>query len=541
MVGRARGRRSAALVIVALLAATAGLLATGGRAARADTPPPPQFNFTWSASSVVPGPGDSNIQDAPDSSVFATGAPGELCQSYRLFPPPDSPTSIGIYQGAVGLTGPLLLDLSDLLFSQCVEGVPQATIDALVADPGAYYIQLDTVDFPDGATRGQLSLQVPTINVVVASAVCPPDVTFPASAKTIAKECGAIALPGQGFPAQPGFTSTGFAGTYAYDDVVQGAGGFDEDLSSSFVAGGGTCDPQTHICNFGLAPYQFLVPVGVITVDPTVTPKGFKLADAAVTIDNETGVSITRGPNGHLSIDMTGRYQGDVNVTYYFTASPKLTPPVELAPTVDLLQAPVAADGGIALNLQYGAIEQGNAPISYALQVQTDGHTYKAVTTSTKPFATLREQAGHSYRFRVQATDQFGVASPWVVGPTIRLDTLQDTSPAIAYSGQNGGWTAAKSPGAYGGTTTSSSDGTALAQVTFTASEVALVMPLGPAAGTAFLQVDTSFQTLGLGAATYQPRQEVYTQAFGFVGTHTLQLQPSGNGRIDLDAIVILH
>ena len=62
---------------------------------------------------------------------------------------------------------------------------------------------------------------------------------------------------------------------------------------------------------------------------------------------------------------MTGRYQGNAAVTYYFTGSSKLAPPTAVAPTVDLAQAPVASNGGIALSLQYGATEIGNTPVSY--------------------------------------------------------------------------------------------------------------------------------------------------------------------------------
>ena len=103
--------------------------------------------------------------------------------------------------------------------------------------------------------------------------------------------------------------------------------------------------------------------------------------------------------------------------------------------------------------------------------------------TTTKPLGTVHEPAGHSYRFRVRATDQAGVSSAWAVGTAVRLDTLQDTDPAIQYFGFDGGWTTAKSPGAYGGTTTSTSDSSASAQVTVTASEVGLAMPLEPGGG----------------------------------------------------------
>lgn len=40
---------------------------------------------------------------------------------------------------------------------------------------------------------------------------------------------------------------------------------------------------------------------------------------------------------------MTRRYQGRADISYYFTGSPKLAPPIAVGPTLDLAQAPVAA------------------------------------------------------------------------------------------------------------------------------------------------------------------------------------------------------
>ena len=147
-------------------------------------------------------------------------------------------------------TGPLVLDLTSYLFDEsCVEGVPQSTIDALVANAANYYIQIDSNDFPDGATRGQSQFEQPLIPISVASWLCPPDVSFPADAKTIAKECGGMALPGQSFVGPAGYTSTGVAGSYVFDDRIQGPGGFNEDLNDSSIDGAGSepDDPFLHL------------------------------------------------------------------------------------------------------------------------------------------------------------------------------------------------------------------------------------------------------------------------------------------------------
>ncbi len=520
----------------------AGLVAAP-RPVRADTPPPAQFDFTLSVSNVVPGPGDPSLQDT-SGNLFETDTPGELCFSLG-FLNLQAPASMGIYAGAAGVAtaDPPVVDMTDELFgTQCAEGVAQATLDAMAADPAGYYLQIYEYG-PDGvtpfaATRGQLFLEAPTIPLLVASWFCPKGTAFPVSLKVRTKVCGGIATPGQGFFPPPGFTSTGFAGTFAFDVEITGMGGYDQDLSDSSIAGGGTCDPTTHVCQFGPAPYFFNAPAGPLTIAPTLFPAGLKLADTEVTVGNETGTPVTIGPAGHVTIDMTGRYQGQPEVDYYYAGPTRLAPPTAFAPTAYLSQAPIAANGGIAVALQYGAIELGNGPVSYTIQASTDGHAFQVVATTNKPFASVRETAGHRYVFRVRATDQFGDTSAWATGSAARLDVIQDTSPALLYSGT---WATTKTGSAYGGTTTGSSDSGSQVSLSFTASDVALVMPLAPADGNAQLTVDSQFTPLNLSSATTQPRQEVYLQTFGFVGPHTLLLQPSGNGQIDLDAIVILH
>jgi hypothetical protein len=182
----------------------------------------------------------------------------------------------------------------------------------------------------------------------------------------------------------------------------------------------------------------------------------------------------------------------------------------------------------------------GNAAATYQVQVQVDGHAGQSVVTTTKPFATVREPAGHRYQFRVRATDQFGTASPWSQGSTDTLAVVQDSSSTITYSGSGGGWTTAGSTGAYGGTTTSSSDSSGLASVVVTGNEIGLVMPLEPGGGHAVYQGPNGQQTINLLGSSLTPRQTILIDNFGSNSSQQLYLQPNGDGRIDLDAIVVL-
>jgi hypothetical protein len=116
-------------------------------------------NLTGAAE--VPGPGD------PDGSGIAR---------VRLFPN-DSSTSMvcfgikvedimlpavaaHIHVGAPDVAGPIVIGLTPPDASGQSEGcvtADKALADAIYNDPGAYYINVHTVDFPAGAVRGQLT------------------------------------------------------------------------------------------------------------------------------------------------------------------------------------------------------------------------------------------------------------------------------------------------------------------------------------------------------------------------------------------------
>lgn len=68
-------------------------------------------------------------------------------------------TSVRIHRGAPGATGPAVLNLSQAReggWKNCV-GRSEWTEDRLENNPAAYYIQINTSDYPNGAIRGQFA------------------------------------------------------------------------------------------------------------------------------------------------------------------------------------------------------------------------------------------------------------------------------------------------------------------------------------------------------------------------------------------------
>ncbi len=73
------------------------------------------------------------------------------------------PTALHIHQGAKGVNGGIKVDFTELLpyakghrATGTVTVEDQALLDALKSDPGSFYANLHTAEFPGGAVRGQL-------------------------------------------------------------------------------------------------------------------------------------------------------------------------------------------------------------------------------------------------------------------------------------------------------------------------------------------------------------------------------------------------
>jgi hypothetical protein len=103
---------------------------------------------------VAPGPGD---RDGSGAALIDLKPPQELvCGGLRQ-------TGLGevtgwhIHSGAPGSTGPVVVDLTPTLGGgpACVP-VPLALQRQLRNDPNAFYVDVETTDFPAGAIRGQL-------------------------------------------------------------------------------------------------------------------------------------------------------------------------------------------------------------------------------------------------------------------------------------------------------------------------------------------------------------------------------------------------
>jgi hypothetical protein len=118
---------------------------------------------------------------------------------------------------------------------------------------------------------------------------------------------------------------------------------------------------------------------------------------------------------------------------------------------------------------------------------------------------------------------------------------MQDTDAAIQYFAFDPAWQTGSTKGALGGTTTWTSDGAGDAQLSIDAVEIGVVMPLEPSGGHATVQFGFQSQIVDLSASSWQPRHVVALQDFGGLGTQQVHIQPRGDGRVDLDEVIVLN
>jgi hypothetical protein len=112
-----------------------------------------------SGANEVPGPGDP---DGTGEAVIAI-VPGqnEICFIIIVARIALPATAAHLHQGTAGIAGPVVVTLAPPGASGasagCVSGLSHDLVTAIGANPGNYYVNVHTTDYPNGAVRGQLS------------------------------------------------------------------------------------------------------------------------------------------------------------------------------------------------------------------------------------------------------------------------------------------------------------------------------------------------------------------------------------------------
>jgi hypothetical protein len=102
-----------------------------------------------------PGPGDADGVGAGFFDLKVRN--GQVCLDVR-FANLSARTAMHIHQGAAGVAGPIVVDLTAALTgAKCVPG-DSAVLQMIKNNPNGFYCNIHTTDFVAGAIRGQLQL-----------------------------------------------------------------------------------------------------------------------------------------------------------------------------------------------------------------------------------------------------------------------------------------------------------------------------------------------------------------------------------------------
>ena len=139
---------------LALLAPALGVTASAA-AAKQTTHTGTALVATLDGKAEVPGPGDMNGNG--EFSGWFDAAQGRVCYTLGVGSLTD-PTMAHIHRGAAQVSGPVVVALANPAqnISDTCTPVDPALVREIVANPGAFYVNVHTKAHPGGAIRAQL-------------------------------------------------------------------------------------------------------------------------------------------------------------------------------------------------------------------------------------------------------------------------------------------------------------------------------------------------------------------------------------------------
>ena len=233
-------------------------------------------------------------------------------------------------------------------------------------------------------------------------------------------------------------------------------------------------------------------------------------------------------------------------VTFEIAIYPDDGPPSDAdPPTVDDVAATVApgaiGTSTVPVRLSWHGTDAGSGVTGYELQQQVTGGAWTSVAlpspTSTSIVRSLA--VGTTARFRVRATDGAANQGAFVEWDSIHVRRPQERSGAIDWKGVVG-------PGRrrplLGRPLAAHGSDRATGDVRVHRRLDRLGQPAcPPTAGRARVWLDgIRVATVDLQAASRSYRRIVFATAIATDGPHTLEIRPLGDGRVDVDAFVVL-
>ncbi|HET7829653.1 MAG TPA: Ig-like domain-containing protein [Candidatus Limnocylindrales bacterium] len=194
----------------------------------------------------------------------------------------------------------------------------------------------------------------------------------------------------------------------------------------------------------------------------------------------------------------------------------------------------------VDVKLAWAATDAGTGVASYQLQERIGEGSWRTVTLPTKltTSATRAMTVGTTYRYRMRAADVRGNTSAWTTWAAITPKRVEQTSSSVRWGGT---WSSVRDTRFSGGSARRTSSSGLKAVLTFSGRDVGWVTMRSTIGGRAQIRVDgTLVATVDVDGAKTGYRRMVWTRRLSSGGSHTLEIRPLGDGRVTVDAFIVL-
>jgi hypothetical protein len=239
------------------------------------------------------------------------------------------------------------------------------------------------------------------------------------------------------------------------------------------------------------------------------------------------------------SWDNMGLQSGDVTdgPLCYDSVAPTITK----APKVSLRNNVGPVGPAVPATISWNGTDATSGINHYTLYQSTSGGAYTQIASTSSTQFITKLGPGHTFRFKMTATDNAGNTSAGKLSVIYKLSKFQEDSAAIAYST---GWTRQTLSGANGGSVDYATVAGKTATLTFTGIQVAWMSTEGSSRGSASVKLDSgTANTINTHATSTEAAHIVDVVTTSSGGAHKLVVKvlgTSGHPRIDIDAFVVL-
>jgi hypothetical protein len=238
------------------------------------------------------------------------------------------------------------------------------------------------------------------------------------------------------------------------------------------------------------------------------------------------------------SWDNMGLQSGDVTdgPLCYDSVPPKITK----KPVVSLLNNVGPVGSTVPVKVTWSGTDATSGVNHYTLYQSKDGGAFTKVATTTTGSSQRSIAPGHTYQFKVTATDNAGNTSAGALGTVYKLTAYQENANGITYST---GWTRQKLTGADGGYVDYATAAGKTATLSFSGTQVAWVSTEGSTRGSATVKLDSGTAKTISTHTTSVKSAHIVDLVTAKAGSHKLVIKvlgTSGHPRVDVDAFIVL-